>query len=55
MNQSLGLGDYQCQRLLAIQRVVHLALTACCLGRLTMLRDQQAPWLTTATAMPAGK
>jgi hypothetical protein len=40
---------------LAIQRFVHLALTACCLGRLTLLQDQQAPWLTTATASPAGE
>jgi hypothetical protein len=52
--QYLGLGDYQCQSLLAIHRFVHLALTAFCLWRLTMLRDQQSPWLTAATATPAG-
>jgi hypothetical protein len=52
--QSRGLGDSQGQRLLAIHRFVHLALTAYCLGRLTMLRDQQRPWLAAATATAAG-
>jgi Transposase DDE domain len=50
-----GLGDDQCSTLLAIQRFVHLALTACCLWRLTMLQDPQAPWLTAAPASPAGE
>jgi Transposase DDE domain len=55
LKQYGGLGDDQCSTLLAIHRLVHLALTACCLWRLTMLQDQQAPWLTTATASPAGE
>jgi len=55
LKQYGGLGDYQCQSLLAIQRFVHLALTACCLWRLTLVHDQQAPWLTAATASPAGE
>jgi hypothetical protein len=55
LKQYLGLGDYQCQSLLAIHRFVHLALTACCLWRLTMLEDPQAPWLTAATATSAGE
>jgi hypothetical protein len=55
LKQYGGLGDYQCSTLLAIQRFVHLALTACGLWRLTRLQDQQAPWLTTATASPAGE
>jgi hypothetical protein len=55
LKQYGGLGDYQCSTLLAIHRFVHLALTACCLWRLTMLQDQQAPWLTAATASPAGE
>jgi hypothetical protein len=50
-----GLGDAQGSTLVAIQRFVHLALTACCLGRLTMLQDPQAPWLTAAPASPAGE
>jgi hypothetical protein len=45
LKQYGGLGDYQCWTLLAIHRFVHLALTAFCLWRLTMLRDQQASWL----------
>jgi hypothetical protein len=49
----LGLGDDPCQSLLAIHRVVHLAMTACCVWRLTWLRDQQAPWLTAAHAPSA--
>jgi hypothetical protein len=55
LKQYLGLGDYQCQRVLAIHRFVHLGLTAYCLWRLTMLQDQRAPWLTAATATPAGE
>jgi len=55
LKQYYGLGAYQGDTLLAIHRLVHLALTACCLWRLTMLQDQQAPWLTTATASPAGE
>ena len=55
LKQYGGLGNYQCSTLLAIHRFVHLALTACCLWRLTMLQDQQAPWLTAATASPAGE
>jgi DDE superfamily endonuclease len=43
LKQYGGLGDYQCSTLLAIQRFVHLALTACGLWRLTRLQDQQAP------------
>jgi DDE superfamily endonuclease len=43
LKQYGGLGDYQCYTLLAIQRFVHLALTACGLWRLTRLQDQQAP------------
>jgi hypothetical protein len=53
LKQYGGLGDYQCQSLLAIHRFVHLALTAFCLWRLTMLREQQTPWLTAACASPA--
>jgi hypothetical protein len=53
--QYLGLGAYPCQSLVAIHRFGHLALTAYCLWRLTMLRDQQSPWLTAATAPPAGE
>jgi DDE superfamily endonuclease len=55
LKQYGGLGDYQCSTLLAIHRFVHLTLTACCLWRLTMLQDQQAPWLTAMTASPAGE
>jgi hypothetical protein len=55
LKQYGGLGDYQCRTLLAIHRYVHLALTACCLWRLTLLQDQQAPWLTATTASPAGE
>lgn len=55
LKQYGGLGDYQCHTLLAIHRVVHLALTAFCLWRLTLLRDQQAPWLAVETASPAGE
>jgi hypothetical protein len=55
LQQYGGLADDQCSTLLAIQRDVHLALTACCLWRLTMLQDQQAPWLTATTASPAGE
>jgi DDE superfamily endonuclease len=53
--QYLGLGDYQCQSLLAIHRFVHLTLTAYWLWRLTMLQEQQGPWLTAAMATPAGE
>jgi DDE superfamily endonuclease len=55
LKQYGGLGDYQCSTLLAIHRFVHIALTACCLWRLTMLQDQQAPWLAAGTASPAGE
>ena len=55
LKQYLGLGDYQCQSLLAIHRFVHLALTAFCLWRLTLLQDQGAPWLTAEHATPAGE
>jgi hypothetical protein len=55
LKQYGGLGDYQCSTLVAIQRFVHLALTACCLWRLTMLQEPQAPWLTAAPASPAGE
>jgi len=55
LQQDCGLGDDQCDTRLAIHRLVHLAVTACCLWRLTLLQDQQAPWLTTATASPAGE
>src|SRR6266850_1752463 len=55
LKQYLGLGDYQCQSLLAIHRFVHLALTAFCLWRLTLLQDQRAPWLTAEHATPAGE
>jgi hypothetical protein len=55
LKQYLGLGDYQCQGLLAIHRFVHLAVTAFCLWRLTLLRDQREPWLTAAHATPAGE
>jgi hypothetical protein len=40
---------------LAIQRLVHLALTAFCLWRLTLLQDRQAPWLNTASTSLAGE
>jgi len=49
-----GVGDYQGQSLLAIHRFVHLALTACCLWRLTLLQEQSAPWLTTAHSTASG-
>jgi hypothetical protein len=55
LKQYCGLGDYQCYTLLAIHRFVHLALTAFCLWRLTMLRDRQTPWLTAERATPAGE
>jgi hypothetical protein len=54
LKQYMGVGDYQCQSLLAINRLVHLALTACCLWRLTLLQDQRTPWLTTAHSTAAG-
>jgi hypothetical protein len=54
LKQYCGLGDYQCHTLLAIHRFVHLALTAFCLWRLTMLRDQQVAWRTAETDRPAG-
>lgn len=47
-------GDYQCWTLLAIHRFVHLTLTACGLWRLTLLQDQQAPWLTAVHVTSAG-
>jgi hypothetical protein len=50
-----GVGDDQCQTLLAIHRVVHLALTAFCLWRLTLLQEQQAPWLSMKRTSPAGE
>jgi hypothetical protein len=40
---------------LAIHRFGHWALTACCLGRLTLLQDQQAPWLGAEHMSPAGQ
>jgi hypothetical protein len=53
--QSLGWGAYQGQRRLGSQRVGPLAVTAFALGRLTLLRDQPAPWLAAQTASPAGE
>jgi hypothetical protein len=50
----MGMGDDPCQRVLAIQRFVPLALTAGCLGRLTLRQEQRAPWLTTAPSTAAG-
>jgi hypothetical protein len=55
LKQYMGLGDYQCQSLLAIHRCVHLALTAFCLWRLTLLQEPTAPWLTTTHSPSAGK
>jgi hypothetical protein len=55
LTPSRGLGDYHCQRLLAIHRCGHLALTACCLWRLTRLQEPTAPWLTTTHSTSAGK
>jgi hypothetical protein len=55
LKQYGGLGDYQCWTLLAIHRFVHLALTACCLWRLTLLQDQQAAWLGAERSTPAGE
>jgi hypothetical protein len=55
LKQYCGVGDYQCQTLMAIHRFVHLALTAFCLWRLTLLPDRQAPWLNTASTSPAGE
>jgi DDE superfamily endonuclease len=55
LKQYLGLGDYQCQSPLAIHRFVPLAMTACCLWRLTLLQDPRAPWLTAEHATPAGE
>jgi hypothetical protein len=54
LKQYCGLGDYQCYTLLAIHRFVHLAVTAFCLWRLTLIQDQQAPWLSTERMSPAG-
>jgi hypothetical protein len=54
LKQYMGVGDYQCQSLLAIHRFVHLALTAFCLWRLTLLQDQKTPWLTMAHSAAAG-
>jgi hypothetical protein len=54
LKQYGGLGDDQCYTLWAIHRFVHLALTACCLWRLTLLQDQQAPWLGAERMRPAG-
>ena len=55
LKQYCGLGDYQCYTLLAIHRFVHLALTACCLWRLTLLQEPQAQWLTAEGATLAGE
>jgi DDE family transposase len=55
LKQYWGLGDYQCDTLLAIHRFVHLALAACCLWRLTLLQDQQAAWLGAEHMSPAGQ
>jgi hypothetical protein len=55
LKQYGGLGDYQCYTLLAIHRFVHLALTAFCLWRLTMLQEQQAPWFTAERSTLAGE
>jgi hypothetical protein len=55
LKQYCGVGDYQCQTLLAIHRFVHLALTAFCLWRLTLLQDQQAPWLSMERTSSAGE
>jgi Transposase DDE domain len=55
LKQYCGVGDYQCHTLLAIHRFVHLALTAFCLWRLTLLQDRQAPWLNTVYTSPAGE
>ena len=40
---------------MAIHRVVRLAVTAFCLGRLTLVQDQQAPWLGAARRSPTGQ
>jgi hypothetical protein len=55
LQQSCGLGDDQCDTLLAIHRFVPLALTACCLWRLTLLQEQQAAWLGAEHMSPAGQ
>ncbi|MGH8069655.1 MAG: hypothetical protein ACRERE_31320 [Candidatus Entotheonellia bacterium] len=55
LKQYGGLGDDQCYTLWAIHRFVHLALTACCLWRLTLLQDQQAPWLGRSACVPPGR
>jgi hypothetical protein len=54
LKQYGGLGDYQGWTLLAIHRFVHLALTACCLWRLTLLQAQQAAWLGAERSTPGG-
>jgi hypothetical protein len=50
-----GLGDYQCDTLLAIHRCMHLTLAAFCVWRLTRLRDQLAPWLAATGPNPTGE
>jgi hypothetical protein len=52
LKQYCGLGDYQCYTLLAIHRFVHLAVTTFCLWRLTLVQEQQAPWLGTERMSP---
>jgi hypothetical protein len=55
LKQYGGLGDDQGSTRLAIPRFVPLAVTACCGWRLSRRQAQQAPWLTTAPASPAGQ
>jgi hypothetical protein len=55
LQQDGGLGDYQCYTLLAIHRFMHLTLAAFCLWRLTMRRDQRAPWVAATGPNPTGE
>jgi hypothetical protein len=44
--QHCGLGDYQCTGFIPMTRFVCLSLISWCLGRLTLLTDWQAAWLS---------
>jgi hypothetical protein len=47
--QYFGFGDYQCQRLTAMNRYVALSLISLCLWRLVALTNLAADWLPPAT------
>lgn len=46
LKQHFGLTDYQCTTSSAIYRFVSLSTIAFCLWRLTLLKDQNADWIT---------